>query len=102
MSSTPHPQQAYPRITLHCRCDNEFNINVMRLKNSEPVLCAICGEVFPADLGQQFAQALHDMFKVKHGLEKHGSGFNLSFQYKSTFKQPPAPLPFAASDFEKH
>jgi hypothetical protein len=89
----------YPRMTLRCRCHNEFNVNVMRFKNQDPVVCAICGEIFPPDLGQQLADALHDMFKVRHQLEQVGSGFNLSFVYKSTFKQPPAPLPFDPADF---
>ena len=96
---TAPKQHEYPRMTLHCRCDNEFNISVMRLKNGEPVVCPICGELFPVDLGEQFAAALHDMFKVKVELENRGCGFNMSFMYKSTFKQPPGPLPFEAGDF---
>jgi len=72
----------------------------MRLKNREAVVCPICGEVFPVDLGEQFADALHNMFKVKVELEKQNCGFNLSFVYKSTFKQPPGPLAFEASDFQ--
>jgi hypothetical protein len=89
----------YPRMTLHCACGNEFNINVMRLKNRDPVICQICGEVFPADLGEKFANALYEMFTVKYGLEKQNSAFDISFVYKSTFKQPPAPFPFSDSDF---
>ncbi|MEM0951818.1 MAG: hypothetical protein AAGI66_06715 [Cyanobacteria bacterium P01_H01_bin.74] len=89
----------YPRITLHCRCQNEFNINVIRLKNEDPVMCHICGTVFPASLGQRFANALQDMFAVKYELDKQDIGFDLSFLYKSTFKQPPAPFPFSPEDF---
>ncbi|MCE3234513.1 MAG: hypothetical protein K0Q50_693 [Vampirovibrio sp.] len=86
-------------MTLHCECGNEFNINVIRLKNGEPVLCHICGETFPEELGRKFAGALQDMFAVKYELDKINSGFDLSFIYKSTFKQPPAPHPFEPSDF---
>jgi hypothetical protein len=71
----------------------------MRFKHRESVACMICGAEFPPDLGETFAQALHDMFTVKHGLERQNSGFNLSFTYKSTFKQPPAPLAFNPDDF---
>lgn len=89
----------YPRITLHCDCGNEFNISVMRFKNREAVSCQVCGEHFPVDLGEKFASALYDMFAVKYGLEKQDSPFDISFVYKSTFKQPPAPHPFDAADF---
>jgi hypothetical protein len=89
----------YPRMTLHCDCGNEFNINVIRLKNGEPVICHICGEEFPVELGRKFANALQDMFAVKYELDKIDSGFDLSFVYKSTFKQPPAPFPFEEADF---
>jgi ribosomal protein S27E len=104
MAHSSPKQHEYPRITLRCKCHNEFNINVIRLKNREPVSCQVCGEVFPTDLGEQFANALYDMFRVKHGLDKVNSGFNISFVYKSTFKQPPGPLGFLASDFpdEEH
>jgi hypothetical protein len=102
MADHPHYQLTdYPRLTLHCACGNEFNINVMRFKNSEPVICQICGETFPADLGVQFANALHDLFAVKYTLKKRSSGFNIAFVYKSTFKQPPAPLGFSPEDFEQ-
>lgn len=87
-------------MTLHCSCGNEFNINVIRLKNGEPVICQICGATFPVELGQKFAGALQEMFAVKYELAKINSGFDLSFVYKSTFKQPPGPLPFDPSDFE--
>jgi hypothetical protein len=100
-SDSPNKPQAnqYPRITLHCDCGNEFNVNVMRFKKRESVACQICGEVFPPDLGEKFAAALYDMFAVKHGLDKQDSAFDLSFLYKSTYKQPPAPYPFTAEDF---
>lgn len=101
MSDKIHKPQVtqFPRMTIHCDCGNEFNINVMRLKNREGVSCLICGEVFPADLGEKFANALYDMFAVKYGLEKQNSPFDISFLYKSTYKQPPAPHPFEAGDF---
>ena len=86
-------QSSYPRITLKCHCGNEFNINVMRLKNREPVLCQICGEIFPEDIGEKFAQAFEDLYKVKYLIEKEDSPFKYSFIYKSTFNQPPAPYP---------
>lgn len=91
----------YPRMTLHCGvCGNEFNINVIRLKNGDPVLCHICGESFPVEQGKHFADALQAMFHVKYELDKMDSGWDLSFVYKSTFKQPPAPHPFDPTDFE--
>jgi hypothetical protein len=89
----------YPRITLHCSCGNEFNINAMRFKTQETVQCQICGSVFPPELGEKFANALYEMFTVKHGLDKQDSTFDISFLYKSTFKQPPAPYPFEPADF---
>jgi hypothetical protein len=89
----------YPRITLHCDCGNEFNANVIRFKNAEPVLCHICGAIFPTDLGEKFAKAMQDMFTVKHEMEQIHCGFDISFVYKSTFKQPPAPHPFVPEDF---
>lgn len=89
----------FPRITLRCDCSNEFNVNVMRLKNRDPVYCQVCGEQFPQELGEKFANALSDMFAVKYGLEKLNSPFDISFVYKSTFKQPPAPHAFVPADF---
>ena len=89
----------YPRMTLHCECGNEFNVNVIRLKNGEPVLCQICGAQFPVELGVKFANALQEMFAVKYELDKMQVGFDLSLLYKSTFKQPPAPYPFDPADF---
>lgn len=102
MSTAFHqrPASSYPRITVHCtRCGNEFNINVLRFRDRQVVECLICGQTFPEDLGQAFANALYDMFTVKHNLENSGSEFEISFVYKSTFKQPPAPHPFSESDF---
>lgn len=95
----PNDLTHYPRLTLHCGCGNEFNINVMRFKSAEPVVCQICGDQFPPELGEKFAKALYDMFTVKYELDKRDSGFDLSFVYKSTFKQPPAPYPFEPADF---
>ncbi len=94
------PLAAYPRITLHCKCGNEFCVNVMRFKNTDAVICQICGNTFPEELGVQFTQALEDLFKVKHKLDIKSRGFDISFLYKSTFKQPPAPYPFDSSDFD--
>jgi ribosomal protein S27E len=94
------PLSQYPRITLRCgNCTNEFCVNVVRFQNREKVSCLVCGEEFPADLGTSFAESLASLFAVKHELEKRKSHFNLSFVYKSTFKQPPAPFPFHESDF---
>lgn len=94
------PATSYPRITLHCsQCGNEFNVNVLRFRDRQTVDCMICGQVFPQDLGHAFANALYEMFTVKHHLEESGANFDLSFVYKSTFKQPPAPHPFDSSDF---
>ena len=90
----------YPRITLRCgNCTNEFCINVIRFAQEETVRCQVCGERFPKDLGKQFASALEDLFKVKYELDNRGKGFSISFLYKSTFKQPPAPYPFEPGDF---
>jgi hypothetical protein len=65
-----------------------------------PVECQICGQVFPEELGQKFANALYDMFTVKHNMETSGVEFEISFVYKSTFKQPPGPFAFTESDFD--
>ncbi|MGD9580000.1 MAG: hypothetical protein AB7V50_01390 [Vampirovibrionia bacterium] len=86
-------QKSYPRMTLKCDCGNEFNVNVMRMKEQTPVFCMICGEVFPADIGVLLAQAFEDLFKAKYLLEKDSVKFKYSFVYKSTFNQPPAPFP---------
>lgn len=94
------PQDRYPRITLHCgECKNEFQINVMRFTQPEAVLCQICGTRFPKELGEEFVQSLEALFNVKVGLEKQKSAFDISFVYKSTFGQPPAPHPFCEADF---
>lgn len=86
-------QNSYPRITMKCNCGNEFIVNVMRLKDKEPVLCLICGEHFSPEIGVQFAQAFEDLYKVKYLIDKEGNKFKYSFLYKSTFSQPPAPYP---------
>jgi len=86
-------QSDYPRITLKCKCDNEFNINVLRMKDKEPVICQICGEILSEEIGEKFAKALEDLYGVKYHLEKEGFPFHFSFVYKSTFNQPPAPYP---------
>jgi hypothetical protein len=84
---------SYPRITLKCHCGNEFNVNVIRMKDRQPVFCQICGEVFPADIAEKFAKAFEDLYKVKYLLDKEGCKFKYAFLYKSTFDQPPAPYP---------
>ena len=83
----------YPRVTLKCKCGNEFDINVIRMKEQKPVLCQICGEEFSAEIGEKFAKAFEDLYKIKYSLEKDGNKFKYSFIYKSTFDQPPAPYP---------
>lgn len=100
-SSVPTPLNRYPRITLRCgQCGNEFCISVMRFAQEEAVLCQVCGSTFPQDLGKQFAESLESLFQVKSELEKRKNKFNISFVYKSTFKQPPGPYPFNDQDFE--
>lgn len=97
-----HPLSQYPRITLNCgECGNEFHLNVMRFSQGEPVCCQVCGAIFPKEIGQQFAHSLELLFQTKHQLELSKSRFNLSFVYKSTFKQPPAPYAFTSSDFSE-
>lgn len=88
----------YPRITLKCDCGNEFNVNVMRMKEKTPVFCQICGEVFPDEIGVLFAKAFEDLFRVKYLLEKDSVKFKYSFLYKSTFAQPPSPYPFGEEE----
>ena len=91
-------QSSYPRITLKCDCGNEFSINVIRLKNRESVLCQICGDVFPVDIGEKIAIAFEDLYKAKYLMDKEGSKFKYAFIYKSTFSQPPAPYPLGEED----
>ena len=87
-------QSDFPRITLKCKCGNEFNINVIRLRDSQSILCQICGEKFPDSLEEKFAKALEDLYKIKYNLEKDGYPFHFSFVYKSTYPQPPMPYSF--------
>ena len=87
-------QEDFPRISLQCRCGNEFNINVMRLKEDKPVLCQICGEQLSKEIGEKFATALEDLYKVKYKLEKSSYPFHFSFVYKSSYPQPPVPHTF--------
>ena len=47
-------QNNYPRITLKCNCENEFNVNVIRMQDKQPVLCQICGEEFSVEIGEKF------------------------------------------------
>lgn len=90
----------FPRITLRCKCGNEFDVNVMRFRDKESVLCQICGEVFPQEIGADFTKALEDIYKVKYNLEKDDYPFHFSFIYKSSFKQPPMPYPFDKQENE--
>lgn len=69
------------------------------MRDRQVVECQICGQIFPEALGFAFANALYEMFTVKHHLEEQGVAFDISFVYKSTFKQPPAPYPFSDEDF---
>lgn len=91
---TKPDQTKFPRITLRCRCNNEFNVNVMRFRDKEPVMCQVCGEIFPQETGANFTKALEDLYLIKYNLEKNDYPFHFSFIYKSSFKQPPAPYPF--------
>lgn len=101
-ASFQRPASSYPRITIHCcQCGNEFNVNVLRFRDKQLVDCLICGQVFPEEMGQAFANALYEMFTVKHHMEEKNVDFEISFVYKSTFKQPPAPHPFSPDDFEE-
>ena len=84
-------QVKYPRVTLKCNCGNQFDVNVIRMKNKESVLCQVCGKIFPVETGEQFAQAFEDLYKVKYQLEKESNNFQFAFLYKSTFAQPPVP-----------
>jgi len=93
-------QTKFPRITLRCKCGNEFNVNVMRFRDKEPVICQICGENFPQEIGSNFTKALEDLYLIKHNLEKEDYPFHFSFIYKSSFNQPPIPYPFDKNDDE--
>ena len=93
-------QTKFPRITLRCKCGNEFNVNVMRFRDKESVMCQICGEIFPQEIGSNFTKALEDLYLIKHNLEKDDYPFHFSFIYKSSFTQPPAPYPFDDEDKE--
>ncbi len=84
----------YPRLTLKCKCGNEFNINVMRLRDNEPVICMICGKQFNSELGEKFAKALEDLYHVKYQLERDCYPFHFSFVYNTSYPQPPIPCAF--------
>lgn len=87
-------KEDFPRITLKCKCGNEFDINVMRMREEKSVNCQICGEKFSKELGEKFAKALEDLYKVKYHLEKMDYPFHFSFVYKSSYSQPPVPYSF--------
>ncbi|OGI20338.1 MAG: hypothetical protein A2287_04320 [Candidatus Melainabacteria bacterium RIFOXYA12_FULL_32_12] len=87
-------QKNFPRITLKCRCGNEFNVNVMKLREDQSITCQICGEKFDKEIGEKFAKALEDLYKVKYQLEKQDYPFHFSFIYKSSYPQPPIPVTF--------
>lgn len=99
MAAIKASEKDFPRITLKCKCGNEFQINVLRLKDKEIVNCQVCGEIFPVDLGEKFAKALEELYIVKYQLEKDAFPFHFSFKYKSSYKQPPVPYSFID---EKH
>ena len=84
----------FPRVTLKCKCGNEFIINVTRLRDHKKVMCQICGQEFVDELGEKFANALQDLYKVKYQLEKDNYPFHFSFVYKSSYTQPPMPYSF--------
>lgn len=88
----------YPRVRLKCICGNIFNVNVMRMKEQDPIVCQVCGDQFPEELGLDFAKAFEDLYKVKYKMEKDGIGFEYAFLYKSSFNQPPAPYPIDDDD----
>lgn len=94
MTTIKANEKDFPRITLKCKCGNEFNINVLRLRDNESVNCMVCGELFSQELGVKFAKALEDLYLVKHSLEKQSYPFHFSFKYKSCYSQPPSPLEF--------
>ncbi len=88
-------QTDFPRITLKCnKCGNEFQINVLRFNENESIFCQVCGSQFSKEIGEKFAQALHDLFEVKHQLERDQNAFQFSFVYKSNHAQPPVPYTF--------
>jgi transcription elongation factor Elf1 len=84
-------QNNYPRISLKCDCGNEFNVNVVRMKDNMPVICQICGQEFPVEIAEKMAKAFEDLYNVKYMMDKQGVKFKYAFVYKSTFNQPPAP-----------
>ncbi len=81
----------YPRLTVKCKCNNEFNISVIRFKDGLPVFCQICGREFPKWLGDKLAHSLEEIYSVKHELEKESYPFHFSFVYQSKCPQPPQP-----------
>lgn len=87
-------QDEFPRVSLKCKCGNEFVVNVMRLRNRQPVICQICDQKFSDDLSEKFAHALEELYKVKYSLEKDDYPFHFSFKYKSSYSQPPIPCGF--------
>jgi len=87
-------QTDFPRVSLKCKCGNEFNINVMRMREDKHISCQICGEKFPKETGEKFAKALEDLYKVRYQLERDGYPFHFSFLYKSSYSQPPVPYEF--------
>ncbi|MEI7474125.1 MAG: hypothetical protein WCK67_05040 [bacterium] len=98
MTNIKANEKDFPRITLKCKCGNEFNLNVLRLRDKETVNCMVCGEHFSEELGEKFAKALEDLYLVKYTLEKNSYPFHFSFKYKSSYSQPPAPYPFHHED----
>ena len=88
-------QTDFPRITLKCgKCGNEFQVNVLRFRETKHICCQVCGNEFKKEIGEKFAQALQNLFEVKYELEKTDDSFQFSFIYKSTHSQPPVPYTF--------
>jgi hypothetical protein len=84
-------QNDFPRVTIKCKCGNEFNISVIRFKDGSPVNCQICGREFPKSLGEKLAHSLEEIYLVKHELEKDLYPFHFSFVFQSKCSQPPQP-----------
>lgn len=88
-------QTDFPRITLKCnKCGNEFQLNVLRFREEKEVSCHVCGNKFPEEIGQKFAEALQKLYEVKYDLDKKYDSFQFAFIYKSNHSQPPVPYTF--------
>jgi len=89
-------QKDFPRVGLKCsKCGNEFQINVLRLRDKIPVNCQVCGNEFSPEIGHKFAHALQNLYEVKYELDKRPKSFQFSFIYESNYHQPPVPYEFS-------